>query len=266
MQTTVNGISLAYTDEGQGLPLLFVHGFPLSRECWRPQVEALSSVCRTIALDLRGFGESDATSGTTTMDQFADDIAALLRVLGATPAVVVGHSMGGYVALAFARRHAELLRGLVLVGTRGGPDSPEAAAGRRAAAESVKVQGVQGLIDSMASKMLAPGSDNAGMKVAVRHFMAPSSRDGVVGALLGMAERPDSIASLGQIEVPTLVVSGAADIIIDPAESQTLAHAIPGSQLQIIPEAGHIVSYEQPEVFNRGFREWLEGKGLLTTS
>jgi pimeloyl-ACP methyl ester carboxylesterase len=118
----------------------------------------------------------------------------------------------------------------------------------------------------MASKMLAPGSDNAEMKVAVRSFMAPSSRDGVVGALLGMAERPDSMPSLGQIEVPTLVVAGAADIIIDPAESQTLADAIPGSQLQVIQDAGHLVAYEQPEVFNRGIREWLEEKGLLTTS
>ena len=258
MKTTVSGISIAYTDKGQGLPLVFVHGFPLSRECWRPQMESLSTVCRTIAPDLRGFGASGATSGTTTMDRYADDIAALLGDLDASPAVLVGHSMGGYVTLAFAQRHADLLRGLVLVATRAGQDSPEAAAGRRATAEKVRVDGTRGVIDAMAPKMLAPGNDNADMATAVRGFMAPSSQDGVIGALLGMAERPDSTPLLRQIKVPTLVVAGAADLIIEPAESQTMAQAIPGSQLQVIPDAGHLVAYEQPEAFNASLREWLE--------
>ena len=88
--------------------------------------------------------------------------------------------------------------------------------------------------------------------------MAPSSQDGVIGALLGMAERPDSTPLLRQIKVPTHVVAGAADLIIEPAESQTMAQAIPGSQLQVIPDAGHLVAYEQPEAFNASLREWLE--------
>ena len=254
----VSGISIGYTEKGQGVPLVFVHGFPLSRECWQPQIESLSALRRTIALDLRGFGESGATSGTTTMDRFADDIAALLGDLDAGPAVLVGHSMGGYVALAFARRHAELLRGLVLVATRAGQDSPEAAAGRRATAEKVGAEGARLVIDAMAPKMLAPGHEDADMKAAVRGFMEPSSRDGVIGALLGMAERPDSTPLLGQIEVPTLVVTGADDLVIDPAESQTMAQAIPGSQLHVIPDAGHLVAYEQAEAFNAILRDWLE--------
>lgn len=266
MQTTVDGIRLAYSDRGQGLPLLFVHGFPLSRECWQPQVDSLSSVCRTIAPDLRGFGDSDATSGTITMDRFADDLASLLGVLEAAPAVLVGHSMGGYVAFAFARRHAELLRGLVLVATRAGQDTPEAAAGRRAAAENVRVDGIQTVIDSMAPKMLAPDNENGDMETAVRGFMTSSSRDGVIGALLGMAERPISLPTLRQIEVPTLVVTGDADEIIDPAESQSMADAIPGAQLLVIPNAGHLVAYERPAVFNRGLLDWLDATGLLKSA
>ena len=266
MQTTVFGTSIAYTDQGQGLPLVFVHGFPLSRECWRPQVESLSSVCRTIAPDLRGFGGSGATSGTTTMDRFADDIAALLDDLDASPAVLVGHSMGGYVTLALARRHSESLLGLVLVGTRAGKDSAEAAAGRRATAEKVHTEGTRRVIDAMTPKMLAPGNDSPDTEAAVRGLMTPSSQDGVIGALLGMAERPDSVPLLGQIAVPTLVITGADDLVIDPAESRSMAQEIPGSHLQVIPDAGHLVAYEQPEVFNATLREWLEATGLLKTA
>ena len=254
----INGISMAYTDKGQGVPLVFVHGFPLSRGCWRPQIDSLSNMCRTIAPDLRGFGATGATSGTTTIDQFADDIAALLGELDTGPAVLVGHSMGGYVALAFARRHADLLRGLVLVATRAGQDSPEAAAGRRATAEKVRAEGTRVVVEAMAPKMLAPGNGDADIEAAVQGFMEPSSRDGVIGALLGMAERPDSTPLLGQIEVPTLVVTGADDLVIDPAESQTMAQAIPGSQLHVIPDAGHLVAYEQAEAFNAILRDWIE--------
>ena len=113
----------------------------------------------------------------------------------------------------------------------------------------------------MAPKMLAPGNEDADMQAAVRGFMEPSSQDGVIGALLGMAERPDSTPMMGQIEVPTLVVTGADDLVIDPAESQTLAQAIPGSQLEDIPEAGHLVSYEKAKEFNAILRDWVKIAG-----
>ena len=136
MQSTVNGITLAYTVEGQGTPLVFIHGFPLSRETWQKQVDAFQSTHRVIAPDLRGLGQTEAQPGTNTMDRFADDVNELLRQRETGPVVLVGHSMGGYVALAFARRHPEMLRGLVLVGTKAGADTPEGAAGRRAGPHS----------------------------------------------------------------------------------------------------------------------------------
>ncbi len=259
---TIDGIRMSYGDEGKGLPLVFVHGFPLSRRCWQPQVDGLASSSRIITPDLRGFGESEASSGMVTMDRFADDVAALLEALGTGPAVLVGHSMGGYVALAFARRHVESLRGLVLVATRAGRDAPEAAAGRRTTAENVRAEGIQGVIDGMTPKMLAPGNTDARMLEDVSSLMTPASREGVIGALLGMAERPDSTASLTDISVPTFVVTGDEDSIIDPAESEAMANAIPGGLLQVIPDAGHMVAYEQAGVFNRELGEWLQSAVL----
>ena len=261
MQTT-NIISLRTVDEGRGVPLVFVHGFPLSRGVWHPQIDAFRSSHRVIAPDLPGFGESDARPGPTTMAAFAADVRALLQQLATGPVVLVGHSMGGYVALAFARQCPEMLRGLVLVGTKAGPDAPDAATGRRATAEKVKTDGVQVVIESMAPKMLAAGNHDTRMMEQVRAFMASSTPAGVVGALLGMAERPDATALLGQIVVPTLVITGANDMLVPPAESTKLAEAIEGAQLNVIADAGHLVAFEQPYPFNRALEEWLDRAAL----
>jgi pimeloyl-ACP methyl ester carboxylesterase len=257
MQTTVNGVILSYTDEGHGTPLVFIHGFPLSRETWSEQVEAFKTSHRVIAPDLRGLGQSEAQPGTNTMDRFADDVHTLLGALDTGPVVLIGHSMGGYVALAFARRHPESLRGLVLVGTKAGADTTEGAAGRRATAEKVKLEGIDGVVNAMAPKMLAASNQDAAMAAKVRDFMEPSKPEGVIAALLGMAERPDSTPSLGRIRVPTLVITGADDTVIPPAESDTLAKGIAGAQLKVIPKAGHLVAFERPAEFNNALGEWL---------
>ena len=155
MRMTVNDVTIGYTDEGRGVPLLFVHGFPLSRGAWQKQADALRSSYRVIASDLRGFGESEAGTGTTTMTQYADDLHALLQQRATGPVVLIGHSMGGYVTLAFARQYPEMVRGLVLVSTRAGADTAEAAAARRATSEKVQTEGVQVVIKAMSPKMLA---------------------------------------------------------------------------------------------------------------
>ncbi len=262
MLTTTNIINLSTVDAGEGVPLVFLHGFPLSRGAWQKQIEAFRSSYRVIAPDLRGFGASDTLPGPTSMAQYATDVWALLQRLTTGPVVLVGHSMGGYVALAFARQCPEMLRGLVLVGTKAGADAPEAAAGRRAMAEKVKTEGVQVVIEGMAPKMLAAGNHDARMMEHVRAFMASSKPIGVVGALLGMAERPDATALLAQIVVPTLVTTGADDALVPPAESKKLAEAIRGAQLEVIAHAGHLVAFEQPDQFNRSLEVWLNREHL----
>jgi 3-oxoadipate enol-lactonase len=262
MQATVNGIRLMYTDEGHRMPLVFVHGFPLSRGAWQKQVDAFKSSYRVIAPDLRGLGESDATAGTNTMSQMADDIHALLKHLNAGPVVLGGHSMGGYVVLAFARKYPEILRGLVLVGTKAGADSAEVAAGRRATAEKVKAEGSRVVVDAMAPKMLAATNTDQAMARSVRAFMEHSRPEGVIGSLLGMAERDDSTQFLSQITVPSLIITGADDTVMPPAESEKMAKAIKAARLEVIPNAGHLVAFEKPDAFNRVLRDWLKTAGL----
>ena len=258
MQSNVNGITMSYTDEGTGSPaLVLIHGFPLSRGAWSKQVDAFQSTHRVIAPDLRGLGQTEAQPGTNTMERFAEDVNALLQRLETGPVVLAGHSMGGYVALAFARLHPEMLRGLVLVGTKAGADTPEGAAGRRATAEKVKLEGIDGVVNAMAPKMLAASNQDKALAAQVRDLMEPSKPEGVIGALLGMAERPDSTPRLGQIRVPTLVITGGDDTVIPPAESDLLAKNIPGAQLEVIPGAGHLVAFEKAKEFNAALQKWL---------
>jgi pimeloyl-ACP methyl ester carboxylesterase len=154
------------------------------------------------------------------------------------------------------------LRGLVLVGTKAGKDAPEVAAARRATAEKVRTEGVSVVVDAMAPKMLSASHEDAAMVASIRGFMASSKPDGVMGALWGMADRPDATARLGQIRVPTLVITGADDTVIPPSESVAMAGSIPGAQLQVIPEAGHLVAFEQAAAFNAALNEWLTKGGI----
>ena len=103
MQTHVNGITLAYSDRGTGLPIVFLHAFPLNRTMWAPQEQALSSQFRIITIDLRGHGESDAPLWRYTLEQSADDVNAILNHLAIQHALFVGLSMGGYILFAFYR-------------------------------------------------------------------------------------------------------------------------------------------------------------------
>lgn len=261
MRVPVNGLQVEFTDAGRGTPLLFVHGFPLNRTAWAPQVAAFQSRFRVIAPDLRGMGGSQATAGPVAMDRYAEDLHELLRFLEAGPAVLVGHSMGGYVALALAKAFPEALRGLVLVATKAGADAPAAASARRLAAAKIRTEGAAAVVRDMASRMLSGHPDPA-RAAAVQGFMSPAQPEGLIGALLGMAERADAGAWLGQITVPTLVIAGAEDAIIPPGESEALAQAIPHAQLRLIVRAGHLVAFDQAEAFNAALESWLADSGL----
>jgi pimeloyl-ACP methyl ester carboxylesterase len=263
-QTTSDRVNLNTVDTGKGHPIVFLHGFPLSSGAWHKQIEVFRLARRVIAPDLRGFGSSATVPGPTTMSQYAGDVHQLIERLAADPVVLVGHSMGGYVALAFALEFPQMLRGLVLVSTNAGSDTAEKAAARHATAEKVKAEGVSVVIDAMTPKMLAPGNQNAGTVERARKMMSSSQPEGVIGALLGMAERPDVTAQLAQIAVPTLIITGANDALIPRTESEKLNQGIPHSQLSVIPRAGHLVAFERPEDFNRVLLDWLNSSPQLS--
>ena len=264
MEAFINSIQLHYVHAGRGVPLLMVHGYPLDHAVWQPQMNRLSDIAQVIMPDLRGFGSSDAPEGVYTMDTHADDLAALLNALKIEQAVICGLSMGGYIVLAFWRKYATRVRGLILVDTRAGADAPAARQARLNTAEQVRRQGTAFVVQDMLPRLLAESTrqSRSDLVESVHAMMLRQSPTGIIGAQLGMAERPDSTPTLPTITVPTLVVFGAEDVIAPvETEGRSLADAIPGAKLVVIPNAGHLSNFEQPEAFNTAVCEFLARYG-----
>ncbi len=252
------GLELACDDVGSGTPLLFIHGWPHDRSLWAAQLSGLRTQARCIAPDLRGFGVS-SVAPPYSIDQYADDLAALLATLGVERAVVCGLSMGGYIALSMLRRHRSLLRGLILASTRATADTPEAREKRTRLIALAEEQGVEALAARQLKAMVGATtlSSRPDVLEALRFMMAEAPSEGVIGGLRAMADRRDSTDLLSGIDCPTLVVSGAEDTFTLPDEMRALADAIPGSRLEMIQGGGHVCPYEKPAAFNHVVAEFL---------
>ena len=258
MHTTVNGITLAYSDTGTGLPIVFLHAFPLNRTMWTEQEAALSSQFRVITIDLRGHGESDAPLWHYSLDQAADDIHALLDHLAIRQAVFVGLSMGGYILLAFYRKYANRVKGMILADTRAQADTPEGKAGRFQMAQIAYKQGPSAIADIMIPKLLSPATIQTRPEIVqrVRTMIEGNQMSGIVGDLIAMAERPDSVPFLKHIACPTQIIVGALDQATPSADAKLMAEQIPNAKLAIIPNAAHLANLEQPEAFTRLIEEF----------
>jgi pimeloyl-ACP methyl ester carboxylesterase len=260
MQIQVKNFLMAYDDHGAGLPVLFIHGFPLNRRIWNPQLKDLHSA-RLLAPDLRGHGESQNMPAEFSMDQYADDLAAFLDAVGVTsPVLLCGLSMGGYIAFAFYRKYRSRVKGLILTATRAGADTPEGKANRDKASALAQVEGVQAIVNSMLPKMLAPQTYSTKPELVqlVENIMMETTLEGVISDLAGLKERTDSTTTLGQIYCPTLIIHGEQDQIIPIEEAEAMHLAIRGSQLELIPNAGHLLNMEQPGLFNQAVDQFLK--------
>lgn len=251
-------IEIGYDDMGQGTPVVFIHGFPHNRTLWAPQGHGLVDRARCIALDLRGFGET-TVAGPYSMDQYADDVAALLDVLRIERAVVVGLSMGGYVAFSLWRRHRSRVRALALVDTRAGADGEPARAKRDEMIALARERGSGAVADAMISGMVGKGTRSRSPEVVeeVHRMLEAAPVEGIVGALEALKMRADSTATLTTIDVPTLIVVGEDDVLTPVSESRILHEGIWGSRLEIIAGAGHVSNVERPAAFNHVLSEFL---------
>ncbi|HMS85260.1 MAG TPA: alpha/beta fold hydrolase [Nitrospira sp.] len=253
MFAQVNGITLAFNDQGIGFPIVFLHAFPLNRSMWTEQENALSSQFRVMTIDLRGHGESDAPLWHYTLDQAADDVRGLLDHLSIKQAVFVGLSMGGYILFAFYRKYAERVKGMILADTKAQADTEDGKRARFEMAQIAYKQGPSAIADIMIPKLLSPGTiqTRPALVQRVRTMIEGNQVSGIAGDLMAMAERPDSIPHLQQIRCPTQVIVGELDVPTPPADARLMAERIPNARLAVIPGAGHLSNLEQPELFNQ---------------
>lgn len=261
MKIPVNNIYLAYDDHGIGLPVLFLHAFPLNRQMWQGELTALlaDERYRLVALDWRGLGESDITDPVSTMDMFAGDVAGLMDALGIQQAVLCGLSMGGYAAFAFLRKYAQRVAGLILADTRPGADGPEAQANRENVARIAETQGTAAIADLQVPRILSEYTrqHHPEVELRVRQMIDAATAQGIAAASRGMGQRADSTDLLAGITCPTLVIVGEQDILTPPDVAQEYAAQIPSAQCVVIQNAGHLSNLEQPEAFLQAVRGFL---------
>lgn len=249
-----------YRDEGAGVPVILIHAFPLNQTAWDDQVAALRKHCRTITLDLRGFGESDAPQGPYLMDQMAADVRGVMSALDVDQAVLVGLSMGGYVSLAFYRNYPDAVRAMVLADTRASADTHAARERRLKSAERAEREGARAIAEDMVPLLLGRTALEKQPSVVerVRKMIEANSPQGIAGAQRGMAERRDSTYILPGIDFPVLIIVGSEDTLTPVAEAESLRNTIRGARLRVIEAAGHLSNMERPEEFGAVLTEFIE--------
>jgi len=261
MKILINNTNLGYDDHGIGLPILFLPAFPLDRTMWRGELITLlqDERYRLVALDWRGFGESEITGPISTMELFADDVAALMDSLGIQQSVICGLSMGGYASFAFLRKYPERVYGLILADTRPGADTPEAQVNRENVARIAETQGAGAIADLQIPRLLSEYTrqHHPEVEMRVRQMIGSATVQGIAAASRGMAQRADSTGLLAQISCHTLVIVGEQDGLTPPGLAQEYAAQIPNVQLAIITNAGHLSNLEQPEAFLQAVRGFL---------
>jgi pimeloyl-ACP methyl ester carboxylesterase len=247
-------------EAGQGPAVVLLHAFPLNASMWSAQREALSGSYRVLCPDTRGFGGTRLGHDEPSLDEVADDVAAMLDARKVGDCVVGGLSMGGYVAMAFLRRHGDRVRGLVLADTKAGADSPEAAANRLRIADQVVADGSPAvLVDEVLPTLLGETTKASRPLVfgRVKALVERAPVHAVAWAQRAMAARPDSYDTLRAVSVPALVVVGDEDAISPPEEASAMADALPQSTLVTIPGSGHLTAVEAPDEFNAALAGFL---------
>lgn len=254
---------LYHVEAGTGTPLVLLHGFPLSGAIWREQQRDLCDQYRVIVPDLRGHGHSPAPPGVYEMETLARDVLALLDALGVKRAVILGHSMGGYVTLAAAKLAPERFLALGLVSSQAAADTEEGRQGRLKMAGKVAAEGSSAVAEAMLPRLFAPGLA-AGHPVVeeVRQIILSSPRVGIIGSLNGMAVRPNAEALLARMTVPMLLLPGDSDQIIPAEKSRALAAAVPNATFALIENSGHMPMLERPHATTTAIRGFLSTAGV----
>jgi 3-oxoadipate enol-lactonase len=236
--------------------LVLLHAFPLNARMWEPQLALAAHGWRIVAPHLRGFDEDAGDPPASTVDDYAGDVIDLLDALHVEDAVIGGLSMGGYAAFAIFRRAPRYIRGLILADTRSQADTPDGVEGRKRMLQLLADKGAAAVVDEMIPKLLGARS-RAALDDRVRALALSSPPAAIAGAIRALMTRPDSTPLLAAIRCPTLIVVGDEDTLTPPALSEQMHRAIPGSELVIVPGAGHLSSLEQPDAFNSALARFL---------
>lgn len=260
----LDGRRVAWIEAGSGWPVLFVHAFPVTADMWGRQLRRVPEGWRFVAPDLRGFGQTPLQAAgkpvpRLTMDDYAAELGIFLDLLEIDSAVIVGLSMGGYIAFAMHRQLPARFAGLVLADTRSEADTDAGRDGRLRMRELLKQHGTAGVADQMLPKLLSKRARDEQPELAneVRAMIEANSADAIDAAIGALMDRPDSTPDLARISCATLVLAGENDEVTPPRDAEAMHRAIPRSTLTVIPGAGHLSNMEQPDAFSKALGDFL---------
>lgn len=261
----VNGVNLSYELSGEGNAIVFLHGYTGSSRDWASQIPLVSEKYKAIAVDNRGHGKSEAPSSEEkySIDIFSEDVRALLAALGISRCCLVGHSMGGFIALQLALDHPELVRGLVLVDTSSGEfEVAPGYAELRAKLDQIATdEGMEAAFEYDAAHnpaRIERFQKHPELREVARRRMMNTSVDGYIYVSRTFRKWKPVTQRLNEIEAPALIFWGEEDApFLKP--SQILKDSIRGSELITVPGVGHSPHEEAPRLFNEAFLKFLSG-------
>jgi pimeloyl-ACP methyl ester carboxylesterase len=252
-----------FTETGSGTPLVLLPPFPFDSRAWDRVRLGLAEHARVITPDPRGFGRTPLDGAEPDLSVIAADVLALLDRLELDRAVLGGCSMGGYEAMAVLRAAPERVGGLVLIDTKHTADAQEAKENRYATAERAEREGVAWLPDAMVGVLLGATTLARRPDVVdtVRRALAQAEPGSVAWGQRAMAARPDSGAVLRAADVPALVLTGEEDSLIPVDAARAMTELLPRAELVVLPEAGHLPSFEVPAELTAAVAGWLRQHG-----
>jgi 3-oxoadipate enol-lactonase len=254
-------VQLRYEELGKGPAVVFLHAFPFDHAMWKPQLAPLTEAgFRALAPDLPEFGESTPGSEVFAIERGADVVADFLEALEIEKCIVVGLSMGGYIALALARRHPKRLRALVLADTKAAPDDASARANRDRLIADVMAAGAAAAVEALFPKLFcdATRKHNPAAIEEARAIVLRQRPAAIIAGLYALRDRPDAAPGLSAIAVATLVLVGEHDAVTPPLTAARIAGSIPDAELVHIPGAGHLSNLENPDAFNAALLAFLK--------
>ncbi len=233
---------------GEGLPVVFIHGFPFRKEMWNKQVPSVvNEGFMAISVDLRGHGESDGVP--ESISGMGDDILEVLDSLNIEKAIIGGMSMGGYITFDLAARHPERFLGAFFIATKAAADTPEAKKNRDRLIEEIKARGQIAVVDAYLNKLFAPQTytDNPVLVLKAKEWILSTPVETLIGATKAMRDRADRKNNIKDFNFPTLFIAGEKDQLIPPEVMEEEFNLATDGEFKVVKSAGHMLNMEEPK-------------------
>lgn len=254
---------LAYIQQGKGKAIILLHGFCESKEIWKGFIPVLAQNYSVIAIDLGGFGESaDLLPNPCSIETMAEQVIGLLKAIQITKAVWVGHSMGGYVALAAAENYPQMIEKLCLFHSTALADSPEKKENRNKVIEFVQKAGVEIFIDSFFKNLIYQDRLNELQEKIqfVEEIGKKTPLKSVVALLEAMRDRKSRLEILQKALFPVLYIIGKQDSAVTWQSYEEQLKLLPHAQILVLEQTGHLGMLERPHETLQTLKQFIEGK------